>query len=322
MSRIIVTGGSGRLGRSVVIGLAQAGHEVISIDRESIDGLPAEQRVLDLTDTAATRDALVAAQPDAVVHLAAIAVPFSAPEDVILRTNTALTWNVVDGAVAAGASRVLAASSPTVIGYGSPQGWLPEYLPIDEEHPRAPWNAYALSKLVIEEVIAMAVAREGDAVRFGAFRPCFVIAPEEWHGAPTQQGHTLHERLDQPEYAAVSLFNYVDARDAADFVLTWIERAEHAPNGSVFFVGAADAFARESLDQLVPRYLDGASDLAAPLVGTSPAFSSAKAERLLGWRAKRSWRSELIDPRTDSAPPAGSASRSPLSVPTGGSARS
>ena len=40
MSRIFVTGGSGRLGRSVVAGLVEAGHKVISVDR---DAIPAEQ---------------------------------------------------------------------------------------------------------------------------------------------------------------------------------------------------------------------------------------------------------------------------------------
>ena len=43
MSRIFVTGGSGRLGRSVVAGLAQKGHHVISVDRDAVpaDQLPA-----------------------------------------------------------------------------------------------------------------------------------------------------------------------------------------------------------------------------------------------------------------------------------------
>ena len=35
MSRIVVTGGSGRLGRSLVAGLAERGHEIVSFDREA-----------------------------------------------------------------------------------------------------------------------------------------------------------------------------------------------------------------------------------------------------------------------------------------------
>ncbi|MHC5794717.1 NAD-dependent epimerase/dehydratase family protein [Lacisediminihabitans sp. FW035] len=293
MSRIVVTGGSGRLGRSVVEALAEGGYEVTSFDVAPVSGLPAHQVEIDLSDAVATAAALRAARPEAVVHLAAIAVPFSAPEAVILATNTSIAWNVIDGAVAAGATRLLAASSPTVIGYGAPTGWAPAYLPIDEEHPIAPWNAYALSKRVIEEIVAMAVARDGATVRFGIFRPCFVISPAEWTGAPTQQGHTVAERLDQPEYAAVSLFNYVDARDAASFVLAWLERGAAAPNGSVFFVGADDAFAKRPLSELIPRFLTGTDVLASALHGTAPAFSSAKARRILGWQPRHSWRTEL-----------------------------
>ncbi|BDZ47810.1 epimerase [Frondihabitans sucicola] len=309
MSRIIVTGGSGRLGRSVADVLVSAGHDVVSLDRAPIGTDRFREVTVDLTDHAATIEAFEAIRPESVVHLAAIAVPFSAPEDVIFRTNTAIAYNVVEAAGVVGATRLLAASSPTVVGYGAPHGWRPEYLPLDEDHPLAPWNAYSLSKRVIEEIIAMAVVRDGDAVRYGVFRPCFVISPEEWEGAPTQQGHTVRERLDHPEHAAVSLFNYVDARDAGDFVVAWLRGADRIPNGSTFFVGAADALARESLDTLVPRYLPGTESQAASLASFAPAFSSKRAADLLGWRPVRSWRTELSAgapsaPSVSAAPPA------------------
>lgn len=293
MTRIVVTGGAGRLGRSVVDTLVAAGHDVTSLDRKVTGTTGCAEIALDLTDHAATLGVFTRIRPDFVVHLAAIAVPFSAPEHEIFRVNTTIAWNVVEAASVSGATRILVASSPTVLGYGAPHGWQPDRLPLDEETPLAPWNAYSLSKRVIEEIVAMAVLRDGDAVRYGVFRPCFVVSPEEWAGAPTQQGHTVAERLDHPEHAAVSLFNYVDARDAADFVLAWWAGAEAVPNGSVFFVGAADALARESLSTLVPRVLPGAAGLASALGGAAPAFSSAKAERLLGWRAERSWRDQL-----------------------------
>jgi UDP-glucose 4-epimerase len=179
-----------------------------------------------------------------------------------------------------------------VLGYGAPTGWTPDYLPLDENHPARPWNTYAVSKQLVEELVAM-FARQSTATVFGAFRPCFVLSPGEWAGEPTQQGHTVVDRLNDPSLAAVSLFNYVDARDAADFVLAWLERAGPAENGETFFVGAADALAAEPLATLLPRFLPSASGAAAALVGEAPAFSSAKAERLLGWTPKRSWRSEL-----------------------------
>jgi UDP-glucose 4-epimerase len=290
--KIIVTGGSGRLGQSIVVRLAADGHEVVSVDRVPAAGLPARQVSFDLGDAAGTRELFESIRPEAVVHLAAIAVPFSAPESEIFRINAGLAFSVVEAAVNSGARLVLAASSPTVLGYGNPHGWQPESLPLDENSPVSPWNAYSLSKQVIENVVARFV-RDSDGVTLGVFRPCFVISPEEWEGAPTQQGHTVAERLADPSLAAVSLFNYVDARDAADFVSVWLERSPGVPNGSVFFVGAADAMAHRPLAELLPEYFPAFAESARHLTGTSPAFSSARAAELLGWRPRYSWRTEL-----------------------------
>jgi nucleoside-diphosphate-sugar epimerase len=301
MSRIVVTGGAGRLGRSLVVGLAEHGHEVISFDRALSDAprlAEVQQLAIDLTDADATASALQEARADAVIHLAAIAVPFSAPEDVILRTNAALAMSVLGGAVRAGIGRVVAASSLTVLGYGTP-GWLPDRFPLDERTVPKPSHAYALSKHLVEQTIAMLLRRRDD-IRFASFRPCYVIAPEEWAGAPTQQGHTVRERLDDPALSAPALFNYVDARDVAGFADTLLRAMPDIPNGETFVVGADDALAREPLAELLPRFVPGSDELAAVLTGTAPAFSNAKARKLLGWRPERSWRTELAShPHTE-----------------------
>ena len=309
MSRIVVTGGAGRLGRSLVAGLVGAGHRVVSFDRETSAAAElagADQVAIDLLDAPATEQALRAQRADAVIHLAAIAVPFSAPEDVIIRTNTGLALSVLGGAAASGIRSVVAASSPTVLGYNAPGGWLPDRFPLDENTPPRPWNAYALSKLVIEQTIGMLQRQTRDEVRFAAFRPCYVIAPEEWQGAPTQQGHTVRERLDDPALSAPALFNYVDARDVARFVDALLADIGGIPNAETFFVGADDALARRPLADLLPQFVPGSDELAAGLTGTLPAFSNAKARRLLDWAPRHSWRTELAD---DDAPVALAPSR-------------
>ncbi|MFS0713969.1 NAD(P)-dependent oxidoreductase [Microbacterium sp. 2P01SA-2] len=298
MSRVVVTGGAGRLGRSLVGGLVAAGHRVVSFDRAVSDAPElqgADQLAIDLLDAEATVTALRAQRATAVIHLAAIAVPFSAPEDVIMRTNAALAVSVLGGAVAAGVSRVVAASSPTVLGYGAPRGWVPDRFPLDEDTPPRPWNSYALSKLVIEQTVRMLHRQTGDAVRFAAFRPCYVIAPEEWRGAPTQQGHTVRERLDDPGLAAPALFNYVDARDVASFADALLAALPTIPNAETFFVGADDALARRPLAELIPRFHPGTEEVAAVLTGTTPAFSNEKARRLLDWAPRHSWRDALTE---------------------------
>ena len=286
--RIAVTGASGRLGRSVVDVLLGTGHEVHALDRTLADGVRGLE--IELNDRESVRTALSAFRPEAVVHLAAIAVPFSAPEREIFTVNTTMAFDVIEAAIDAGAARVLLASSPTVLGYGTPE-WTPPHLPLDETVPVAPAHAYSLSKVCVEEMAA-AFARSTPGVRFAAFRPCYVVPPEEWQGAPTQQGHTILERLRDPALAAVSLFNYVDARDAGDFVVAWLA-ADAAPSGARYFVGAPDALATAPLSTLLPLFHPGTAGTAAVLTGTRPAFDSSAATRDTGWRPRRSWRTEL-----------------------------
>ncbi|MCS5734338.1 NAD-dependent epimerase/dehydratase family protein [Herbiconiux daphne] len=318
--RIVVTGSAGRLGRSVVQGLVASGHEVVGADRAASGIRSVDERAIDLLDAAAVAGLFDEVRPDAVVHLAAISVPFSAPELDILSTNTALGYTVAAAAAAAGVGRTLVASSPTVLGYGRP-GWRPTALPLDEREPVQPANAYALSKTVLEEEVRM-FARTSAGV-FTSFRPCYVISPEEWAGAPTQQGHTVLERLRDPALAAVSLFNYVDARDAADFVEAWLAADPAAVDGECFFVGAADALAVEPVAALWRRYVPALGDAADGIGAGQPVFSVAKAERLLGWRPTRSWR-DLVPGGVDAvaAPPAAHAPATAASTATASSAAS
>lgn len=288
--RVVVTGSSGRLGRTLCAGLAASGHVVIGADRAPARLTGVDEREIDLLGERAAEALLDDVRPDAVVHLAGIAVPFSAPEREILVTNTALAHTVLAAAAHAGVGRVLAASSPTVIGYGGPS-WRARGVPIDETHPREPANAYALSKLVIEETVRMFSRTAAGA--YGFFRPCYVVSPEEWAGTPTQQGHTMLERLDDPALAAVSLFNYLDARDAASFADAWLAAPAGVVDGEGFFVGAADALARRPVAELWREHAPGLGADADTLTGTRPVFSADKAAALLGWRPERDWRTEL-----------------------------
>ena len=65
---------------------------------------------------------------------------------------------------------------------------------------------------------------------------------------------------------------------------------------------ADDALARRPLAELVPRYFPGTAEAASGLTGTAPAFSTAKARRLLGWRPAHRWRDELAGENSEHTP--------------------
>jgi nucleoside-diphosphate-sugar epimerase len=298
----LVTGGSGRLGRTVVADLAASGCEVIAADRVAPTSVGAEHTVtVDLLLPGAVAELVARIAPQAIVHLAAIPVPFVRPDDETYRVNTSLAFAVGEAAIAHDVGSVIMASSPTVLGYGDP-GWQPAYLPFDETHPVAPWHAYAVSKVATEELVAW-FSRRRSGCRFAAIRPCYVITPEEWDGAPTQAGHTVRERLEDPALAAISLFNYCDARDIASFCRRLItvnlqggsstEQAAAAADGQTFFVGAADGLASEPLAELLPTFHPTTTGLVDALTGTTPAFSIDRARSILGWEPRYSWRTEL-----------------------------
>ncbi len=290
---VVVTGGSGRLGRSIVDHLRSRYKRVVSVDVANHPmNTDDDFFSADLLDAGASYAALARFKPDILIHLAGIAEPYSRAEHVILRTNIALASNVLQAAVDSRISKIVVAGSPTIMGYDR-ASWSPAYLPLDENHPVAPGHAYALSKHVTEEMVKSFVRQDNCISKFVIFRPSFVVAPEEWSGAPIQGGGTIRQRLDNREVAGVNLFSYVDARDAASLVHILIENMDVIPSGDVFFCSAPDALAYESIVEALPEIHPGINrEIARALSGTAPGISSAKAESL-GWRADHTWRREM-----------------------------
>ena len=176
---IAVTGGSGKLGRTVVRILRDAGNEVVNLDRSGERGSGFVQ--VDLTDYGQTIDALTGVDEhprafDAVVHLAAIPAPGLQPDAATFRNNITVTYNVLRAAIRAGIRTIVTASSETVLGL--PFDAPPPYIPVDEDCT-SPESTYSLAKH-LEEQLAIQLVRWHPDLSIQALRFSNVMDPADY----------------------------------------------------------------------------------------------------------------------------------------------
>jgi nucleoside-diphosphate-sugar epimerase len=279
--RVVVTGGSGLAGRAVVEELVEHGFDVLNVDLAPSEG-PVQFRRADLADLGQVYGCLRDAE--AVVHFAAIPRPsFDVPE-VVFRTNVMSTFNVLEAASTLGINRVVYASSVSVLGFPFfVQPFAPDYVPIDEAHALLPQDAYALSKRIGEE-LADGFTRRG----------CLTVVSLRfpWIHTPRTFAEQVQPLWKDPAAGASNLWSYIDSRDVAEaarLALT-AEVSGHV----ACFVAASDSFMPIPSRMLVADHYptaiiqDGLTDHASLL-------SSAKAQAMLGFRARYSWRSYGIE---------------------------
>lgn len=167
MTRVLVTGGSGFLGSSVVRGLAAAGLEVTSGDlREPDVPAPGVRHVrLDVTDAALVDAVVGEARPEVVVHLAAIVTPGGESNRAREReVDVDGTRHVLDACVAHGVRRIVVSSSGAAYGYHADNpAWITEDQPVrgNEEF------AYSHHKRLVEELLGSYGSLEQVVLRIG-----------------------------------------------------------------------------------------------------------------------------------------------------------
>ncbi|MDP9382198.1 MAG: NAD(P)-dependent oxidoreductase [Chloroflexota bacterium] len=282
--RVLVTGGSGRLGRWVVRELAQAGHDVVSADQAPPSRGGGEEMFrarrfvrVNMADVGQVAGALTGC--DAVVHLAAIPAPYGHPDEVVFSNNTGATFAVLQAASLLGVRRAVIASSISALGMAwSEEPFFPLYAPVDEEHPLLGRDPYALSKEVDERTAEMFHRRTGMTVL--AYRFHWIALEEE----AVQQAERLRER---PEEWAYQMWGYVDVRDAARACRLGLE--SEVQGFEVLNIIAADTLASHPTEELIRAYCSG-TELRQPIEGTATAWSIQKARRLLGYEPQHSWR--------------------------------
>jgi nucleoside-diphosphate-sugar epimerase len=261
--RVVITGGSGKLGRAVVAEFARSGYAVTSVDRARPTDLPTGVHFLhaDLTDYGQAVEALTYIDDTygtvpagsgqgvhALVHLAAIPAPGLIPNAATYSNNTAISYNLFSAARLAGIRRVVFASSETLL--GTPfDSTPPPYFPVDEEYPVRPQSSYSLSKSVDEE-IARHFARWSPDAAFLGLRFSNVMEPADYLAFPSYNS--------DPRLRSWNAWGYIDARDGAIACRLAVE-----------------------------------SEVTGAESGTDTLLSIEKARRLLGFEPAHSWRDEV-----------------------------
>lgn len=191
--RILLTGGSGSVGKAVVDRLVQSGHSVLVIGRKpGLQFEGAQYESCDVNDYPRLRQVIRGCE--AVVHLAAVPNPSLATPEELFRINCSGTFNVFQAAAEEGIRRVVQASSINATGqfYGIKPAPL-HYLPIDEEHPLFSTDPYSYSKHVIEETGEYFWRRDG--ISSVAYRLPWV-APAVVHETIQQRKDFTHKIID------------------------------------------------------------------------------------------------------------------------------
>ena len=282
--RVAVTGSAGRLGRLVAVLLPQHGHEVLSLDVSAASGA----EPIDLTDPDAALRAFESAE--AVIHLARERFPYTEqglydPATRTWRTpdvsgdarrfqrNVAMTCNVLAAAASLGIPRLVMGSSLAVYGLYYPlRPALPDYLPIDEDHPRRPQDPYGLSKLAGED-LCDGFARRGEAniasLRFAG------IADDAVY-------RRLMRRRDDPMVRGFgSFWSYIDGRDAAAACRLALEATFEGHEA--FNVCAPTTWLTTPTRVLLQRHLPEVRQVDFPADENYCCYASDKARETLGF---------------------------------------
>jgi nucleoside-diphosphate-sugar epimerase len=293
--RIFFTGGSGKAGRHVAPYLAEQGHHVTNADLVPLGHPDIADLRVDLTDAGETYSALAAglatfdeldlpAAPtyDAVVHFAAVPRILLSPDATTYATNVLSTYHVLEAATRLGIRKIVFASSETTYGICFAQGERrPDYVPVDEEHPTVPEDAYAMSKVAGEVTARSFQARTGSDI-YG-LRINNVIEPHEY-------ADLFPAFVDDPSLRRRNFFAYIDTRDLAQMVRRCLET--DGLGYQVFNVANADLSVAASAQEIQDRFYDGV-EVRREMGRNETFFAIDKARDLLGYAPEHSWRDVL-----------------------------
>ncbi len=285
MARVLVTGGSGKLGRAVLKDLVQNGYEVLNLDQS----LPREAICptvrIDLANFGEVAAAIMGGVDerrgpfDAVVHLAAIPAPGQFANARTFGNNVPSSYNVFEASRLAGIRNIVFASSETVLGL--PFDTPPPYVPVDEEYTPRPETAYSLGK-VLDETMAQQFCRWDPQLKMVGLRFSNVMDVEDYKAFPAFDADARLRKWN--------LWGYIDARDGAQAVRRGIEA--QFTGFEAFIIANADTVMRRSNASLMAEVFPDVPHK-GQLSPNGTLLSIDKARRLLDYHPQHSWKNHV-----------------------------
>lgn len=278
---VVVTGGNGVVGGYVVAELANptAGgtpHAVTVFDRIK---RRVPRGVSQIVGDHGIKDQLMAAfeGADAVLHMSALLATTASSEEV-LEANVQGTANVFEAVRRSGVKKVVNWSSVWAVGWTKPGNvFIPDYLPIDEDHPLRADDPYGQSKIECE---AIAESFHGqDGLEAMTLRSVYTALPATMARLWRTNG------IQNPSYSHLA---YVDVFDHARGARRALET--RTGNYVTIYLAADDSRVIEPLSELLPRLYPPIGDRADLLTGTRSSISNQRAKDVLGWSPLNSWR--------------------------------
>ncbi|ALH81836.1 NAD-dependent epimerase/dehydratase family protein [Sphingopyxis macrogoltabida] len=293
--RVLLTGSSGWLGRTLAPLLANSGHAVTGLD--VVPGAHT-QVVGTVADRALVERAMGEHGIEAVIHGGALHKPDIAryPRQAFVDVNVTGTLNLIEAAAAAGNDRFLFTSTTSLMvradvrqGAGEAGAWW-----MDEDFgPLEPRNIYGITKLAAEQALKLVHREHGINVailRTGRFFP----EDDDTHASPSGENLKANELLNRR----------LTVEDAASAHLAALAAAP-AIGCDTFVLSAPPPFAREETEELardaravIARHHPDAAELYAAKGWVLPAtiervYVPSRAERRFGWRAESDFGSVL-----------------------------
>ncbi len=274
--KVVVTGGSGRLGQHTIRELLAHEHQVLSLDKAPPPERLCPSWQVDLTSVGSAHEALKGV--DAVIQLGAFQAPNMTSNAETFNNNVSIAFNVFQAAADMGVKRVVFASSIAAYGFiYAPQMWAPDFLPFDESHPCRPQDPYGLSKVVGERIADYFVGVSD--MTAASLRITGI------NFDPTYEGFREVWRNPQPRVRI--LWTYVDGRDAA---MACRLAAEASIQGhEAFNIAAPTSRAPDDTHELIRRYLPDADNIRQGLTGNWSCMDASRAEERMGFRVQHTW---------------------------------